>query len=151
VIRSEFHLAVHQKTKFPKRLFVKHDKVKRGFSFDIMCWYTLCQENSIEIYEVDQLTQERLVKGLIYAGAMSYCYWKRKEVDFTMKDVDVWVEEMRQKDLEEVWSRIVTSKVFRIGVKATEDVKIKHKKKVGKKLSDTLLETSDLQKNNSLD
>lgn len=83
-----------------------------GFDFDMYAWHLLCEMNDLELHQLGDIPQEKMLADFTYAAAVSYLTHRRKKVKFTKDELGDWLDKMNRKDSELLALEILNSKVF---------------------------------------
>lgn len=83
-----------------------------GFKFDMHAWVNLCEMNGIEIHQLGELSQEKMMADLIYSAYVSYCTSKLKKVKFTYEQFGGIIDKMNKGQTEQLGKEILQSRVM---------------------------------------
>lgn len=92
------------------------DGKERGFSFGMNCWSEFCKLHNIGpdqlgSFDSDSLGLE-MIRDILYCAALAWCESNDQPIDFNKFTVGDWIDEMEQKDFQEILSTMTSSRLL---------------------------------------
>lgn len=109
------------------------NRTLRFGNYALMAYNALTQTKALEIKEINETYQHiDFVRDVIYCGLVASHKVSKEEIDFTIDDVTIWVDEMDLSNIEIVikdWtSSISSSEYIQKNLAALGDKEVKKKK-----------------------
>jgi len=93
-------------------------KKKLGFLFDNLSMYELCRLNDIEIFEIGELSQDKITESIFYAAHLSYCHSRYIKPKYSRDQINEIVGSISKADGDALSVEMLNSQVF--GKKVSE-------------------------------
>lgn len=84
-------------------------KRRQGMLFDLYAWFLLWQHFGWDFSMIGKKPMDELQSGMLYTGALSYDRFKGEKHEFTVEDMERWMNDLPVSKMKEISRALMES------------------------------------------